>query len=81
MNIEKLSKWLGQKVLATTNLKKFKNQYDQTIAKVQLSEFGKIYYYEKTLDPVELEDLYSFLENQKKYLTNQFKKRRKRKWN
>lgn len=63
MNPSQLSKMLGQKVLATTNLEKFKNQYDQTIAKVQLSEFGKIYYYEKTLDPVELEDLYSFLEN------------------
>lgn len=63
MNIEKLSKWLGQKVLATTNLEKFKNQYDQTIAKVQLDEFGEIYYYAKTLDPIELEDLYSFLEN------------------
>lgn len=62
-NIKKLSKILGQKVLTTTDPDIFSGSYDKTIAKVQLDEFGEIYYYAKTLDPVELEDLYSFLEN------------------
>lgn len=63
MNLKKLSKWLGQKVLATTDPDIFYGSYDKTIAKVQLDEFGEIYYYAKTLDPIELEDLYIFLEN------------------
>lgn len=63
MNLKKLSKWLGQKVLTTTDPDIFSGSYDKTIAQAQLDEFGKIYYYKKTLDPVELEDLYSFLEN------------------
>lgn len=63
MNPFRLSKFLGQKVLTTTNPDIFSGSYDKTIAKVQLDEFGEIYYYEKFLDPVELDDLYSFLEN------------------
>lgn len=62
-NIKKLSKILGQKVLTTTDPDIFSGSYNKIIAKVQLDEFGKIYFYEKLLEPVELEDLYSFLEN------------------
>jgi hypothetical protein len=57
-----LSQFLGQKISVTKDLEKFSGSYDRTIAQIQLDEFGKIYYYKKFLEPVELEDLYNILD-------------------
>ena len=57
-----LSKILGQEIKATTNLSVFSNAYDQVIAKILLEEFGVIYYYADSLEPVEPDDIYRLLE-------------------
>lgn len=62
INQETLSKYLGQQISTTNDPKKFGNYYDQAIAKIQLEEFGVIYYYSKLLEPVEPDDIYRLLE-------------------
>ena len=57
-----LSKILGQEIKITMDLNAFSNAYDQVIAKILLEEFGVIYYYADSLEPVEPEDIYSLLE-------------------
>ena len=57
-----LSKILGQEIKITMDLNAFSNAYDQVIAKILLEEFGVIYYYADSLEPVEPDDIYRLLE-------------------
>lgn len=62
LNAILLSKILGQEIKITMGLDNFSNTYDQVIAKILLEEFGVIYYYADSLEPVEPDDIYSLLE-------------------
>lgn len=48
-----------ENISITTNLSLFtdKSEYDKLLARLNLDNFGKIYYYIDTMEPLEVEDV------------------------
>ena len=60
--IEWISKYLNIPVEITTDLSLIsENEYDQELAKCHISNYGHIYYYTETYEPLDVEEVENIL--------------------